>query len=288
MSNKYAFFLGCTIPVRALNYEMSVRKIAEKLDIKLIDLPFDCCGFPIKSVEHEAFVLTAAANLALAEDAGLDICTLCSACTGILTEVNREMKENAEYRDKINSKLKKIGIEYRGSVEVKHFTRILYENIDEIKKQIVNPLSNLRIAPHYGCHYLKPSEIYDFDNPENPESLDKLIALAGAEPVDYMNKNQCCGGGVLGIDENIALTMSREKLNSMRDAKADAIVLMCPFCSIMYDANQRKINSVFNEKYEIPVLYYPQLLGLAMGFDASELGFRMNRVRTNKLIEKLK
>ncbi|ODS39564.1 MAG: hypothetical protein A7316_05180 [Candidatus Altiarchaeales archaeon WOR_SM1_86-2] len=287
MSNKYALFIGCTIPVRAMNYEISVRKVAEKMGIDLIDIEFECCGFPIKSVNREAFALTAAVNLAQAEKKGLDICTLCSACTGVLAEVNKEMKENVEFRGNINAKLKEIGFEYNGSVEVKHFARVLYENIGKIKGHIVKPLTNLKIAPHYGCHYLKPSYIHNLDNPEDPESLDKLIEITGAESVNYMNKKQCCGGGILSIDENIALTMSREKLDCIKNAGADGIALICPFCGIMYDANQRKINSVFGEDYDIPVLYYPQLLGLAMGFNADDLGFWMNRVKTDRLIEKI-
>ena len=288
MSSKYALFLGCTIPVRAVNYEMSVRKVAKALDIQLVDLDFECCGLPVKSVNHEAYLLTAASNLAMAEKEGLNVCTLCSACTAVLTEVNKKMKENPAFRDHINAKLKDTGLKYNGSVEVKHFARILHDNINKIKGQIKKPLSNLKIAPHYGCHYLKPSEIYEFENPEDPKSLDELIEATGAQAVNYTAKNKCCGGAVLGIDENIALTMSKEKLDSVKESGADAITLICPFCSVMYDVNQKKISTTFNQEYNIPVVYYPQLLGLAMGFSPDELGFSMNRVKTDKLLEKLK
>ncbi|MCD6277209.1 CoB--CoM heterodisulfide reductase iron-sulfur subunit B family protein, partial [candidate division WOR-3 bacterium] len=203
---KYALFLGCTVPVRGMNYEIAARKVAERIGLHLVDIDeFTCCGFPVKAVDVETSFLMAARNLALAENRGLDICTLCSACTSTLTEVNKALKEDEELREIINEKLG--NVRYNGNIEVKHFARILYEDlgITELKKFIVEPLEGFRFAPHYGCHYLKPSEIYEeFDNPEAPVSLDELIMVTGAESVDYTTLKNCCGGGILGIDENVA------------------------------------------------------------------------------------
>ncbi|MCK4583815.1 CoB--CoM heterodisulfide reductase subunit B [candidate division WOR-3 bacterium] len=290
---EYALFLGCTVPARARNYELSTRRVAEALGIRLVDLDGSvCCGFPIKSVHYESFLLTAAKNLILAEEKGLDICGLCSACTSMLTEVNKELGENEELRKKV---LRKLGIRkkfrFSNSIRVKHFARILYEDvgIDKIKSKIQKELAALKISAHYGCHYLKPSDIYDnFDDPEHPKSLDELIEATGAVPVDYENKNLCCGAGTLAFDENISFSMANKKLSSIKDAGADAISLICPFCSIMYDNNQPTIESKFSEEYNLPVLYYPQLLGLALGMSKKELGFNMNRVKVAPLIEKLK
>jgi len=286
---EYALFLGCTVPVRALNYEISTRKVADALGIKLIDLEdFSCCGFTIRSINYNASLIMAARSLAIAEENKLDICTLCSACTSFLTEVNKEIKEDNKLKKRVNEDLGSIGRTYNGTVEVKHFARILYDELgtDKIREKVINPLSGLKIAAHYGCHYIKPSEIYNFENPEAPFTLDELIEATGAISVDYENKNLCCGGGILGIDEDTALKMSKVKLESIKD-NADAMVLVCPFCDIMYDINQKRIEMRFEENYNIPVLYYPQLLGLALGFNPRELGLEMNRVRTTKLLEKI-
>ncbi len=280
------------MPARARNYEVSTRRVAEALGIRLVDLDGSvCCGFPIRSVHYESFLLTATKNLILAEERGMDICALCSACTSMLTEVNKELGENNELREKV---LKKLGIKkkfrFRNAIRVKHFARILYEDvgIDMIKSKIQKGLGALKISAHYGCHYLKPSDIYEnFDDPEHPKSLGELIEATGATLVDYEERNFCCGAGTLAIDENISFSMANKKLSSIKDAGADAISLICPFCSVMYDNNQPAIESKFSGSYNLPVLYYPQLLGLAIGMNKRELGFNMNRVKIDPLIKKL-
>lgn len=289
---EYSLFLGCTVPARARNYELSTRRVAEALGIRLVDLDGSvCCGFPIRSVHYESFLLTATKNLILAEEIGMDICALCSACTSMLTEVNKELAEHDELREKV---LKKLGIKkkfkFRNAIRVKHFARILYEDvgIDKIKSKIQKVLGALKISAHYGCHYLKPSDIYEnFDDPEHPKSLGELIEATGATLVDYEERNFCCGAGTLAMDENISFSMANKKLSSIKDAGADAISLICPFCSVMYDNNQPAIESKFGKAYNLPVLYYPQLLGLALGIDKKELGFNMNRVKIDPLIKKL-
>jgi len=288
---KFNLFLGCTIPARGRNYEMSVLAVSKELDLELhyID-DFACCGFPIKSITMEGTMLMAARNLALAEENGNDICTLCSACTAVLAECNRELKHDENLRSEINKSMERIGRKYHGTVEVKHFARILYEDIglEAISRKITKRLSMFSFASHYGCHYLKPSRLYDnFDEPEEAESLDKLVELTGAKVVDYENKNGCCGGAVLAADADTAYSIAREKILNVKNAGADAINLVCPFCSVMYDANQREIGGKFDETYELPVLYYPQILGLAMGINPKELGLGMNIVKTKNLIAKI-
>jgi len=288
---KYALFLGCTIPVRGQNYEMSAREVAKKLGINLVDLEdFSCCGFPVKSSSAETSLVLAARNLALAAEKKLPICTLCNACTSVLTEANKELSENKKLRDKINKELKKVGKEFKLGVKIKHFSRILYEDIglDKIKEKVKEDLSPLSLSIHYGCHYLRPKELYDgFDDAENPITLDKLVEITGAKVVDYKNKLECCGGAILGVEEDIALSMAKQKLDNVTANKVDALVTICPFCSIMYEDNQRKIESKFDVKYELPVLYYPQILGLALGVDQKQLGFRLNKVKTDALLQKL-
>lgn len=289
--NPYALFLGCTIPVRAQNYELATRKVAAALDIPLLDIEnFTCCGYPIDSVNHETCHLMAARNLALAEQHQANLCTICTACTGILTETNRVLRDSAPLRDEINQKLRALALEYRGTIEVKHFVRVLIEDmgLNTLREKIARPLAGLRFAPHYGCHYLKPTAIYNgFDSDENPQTLDQLISVTGAESISYEEKLSCCGGALLAVDEGLALKISKKKLDNLLAKRVDAIVLICPFCSIMYESNQRKIESTFHTEYHLPVLYYPQILGLALGIDPKELGFNQNRVRPTAVLEKL-
>jgi heterodisulfide reductase subunit B2 len=291
---KYALFLGCTVPVRALNYELSARKIAEILGIEIVDLPeFSCCGYPISSVHHHTAISLAARNLAIAEKAGVDIVTLCSSCTGFQVKAQKALSgpEGAEELKKVNEDLKEIGYEYKGSVKVKHIVRVLMEDvgIEKIKEAIVKPLTGINVAAHYGCHITKPSDIFEgFDDPIHPESLDKLIEATGATSVQYKNKHQCCGGGVLGTNEDIPIKMVREKLENVKNANADAIALVCPFCSVMYDEMQPTVDSKFDMESNIPVLYYTQLLGLALGLDPKkDLAVKKNRVKVKPLLQKL-
>jgi heterodisulfide reductase subunit B len=283
---KYALFLGCTVPVRTMAYEVSTRNVLEKLGISLIDLEdFGCCGFPLESIDHETYLSVASRNLAVAESEDLPVITLCSACNGSLLKANLAMQDE-KTRKKINANLKPVNREYKGTTEVKHAARVLYENMDKIK-EMATPL-DLNIAAHYGCHYTKPSEIYeDFEDPEVPYSLEEIISAVGAHPVEYENKKQCCGGAVLGIDEQVSLEMTRQKLAHIRDAGCDAMVLICPFCDIMYDVNQKRIEKQYDEKFGIPVLFLPQLVGLALGLSPTELGLKLNRVSVRGLLKKI-
>ncbi len=306
MTRRYALYLGCSVPVRGMNYEMSARRVAERLDIELTDVDgFSCCGFPARPVDWEAGLLMAARNLALAEAQGLDILTLCSACTATLTEANHRLRHDAELLAWANEELAAVGHvdaagsahAYQGTVRVRHFARVLYEEVgvEAVREKVIEStdgellLERFGFAPHYGCHYLKPSHVYDeFDDPENPQSLDRLIEATGARVVRYEDEGQCCGGGILGFDEETALLMTGQKLDHITEAGADAMVLICPFCAIMYEANQRRAAKLRGVTYELPVLYYPQILGLAMGLSMEEMGLKLNRVKPRKLVESLR
>jgi heterodisulfide reductase subunit B len=285
---KYALYLGCTIPARSRNYELSARKVAETVDVKFVDIEeFVCCGFPIKASDLRAAEVMGAYNLALAERNNLDICVLCSSCASQLTEIAHELCEDGPKREEINKVLSNAGMEYGGGVRVKHFAHILLDEVGEekIKEHLVRDLSDLRIAAHYGCHYVKPSEIYDgSDHVEDPKSIETLVALTGAKIVDYHGKKRCCGGPVLPVAEDVALSVAKEKLDDISKTDANAMCLVCPFCSVMFDDNQKSIESEYDTAYNLPVLYLTQVLGLAMGFDRKELGLNMNVVKTKKLL----
>lgn len=291
---KYALFPGCTVLGRSRNYEMATRAVARCLDIELIDDDeFECCGFPVKSISYNTYHDLAARNIFVAESKGLDICTLCSACTGTLTEINKHLNDKFEEKARTLARLKKAGMEYRigNNIKVKHFVRILYEDIgvEKIKRLVKKPMDKLVFAAHYGCHYFKPSEIYDqFEDPENPRTLDELILATGAHIVNYTEKLRCCGAGVMAMNEDVAYILTHAKLDDLSNYQIDGMVLMCPFCSVMYDDNQRKIEQKFQKRYNLPVLFYPQLLGLALGLEPKVLGLQMNRVSTKVLLEKIK
>ena len=287
---RYALYLGCTAPVRAMNYELAARNTASRLGIELVDInDFGCCGFPLKSVHHETALLLSARNLALAEEQGLDVCALCSSCTGTLSEANHALQGDEQLRERINEELEAAaGRRYNGTIQVRHLARILYEEVglERIAEAVTTDLSDLRLAAHYGCHYLKPVEAHDrFDDPENPHSLDRLIEVLGASSIYYEGREQCCGGGILGADEGTALALPHLKLERAVAAGADAMVVICPFCDIMYELQQRRIEKLYETRYNLPIVFYPQLLGLAMGLSADEVGLPLNRVKSRKLME---
>jgi heterodisulfide reductase subunit B len=275
----------------ARQYELSARMVATRLGLRLIDAEeFACCGFPIRSVDQEAALLLAARNLCVAEELGLDICTICTGCASTLMEASKELSHDDGLREKVNEKLQKIGRTFKGNVKVKHFVRVLYEDVgaEEIKGRVKKSLEGLILASHYGCHYLRPSEVFDrFDDPEFPITLDELVAVLGAETMEYEDKTQCCGGVILDVDDKVAMAMSQKKLEHVKAAGADAMVLMCPLCGSMYDRNQRVIERRFDATYRLPVLFYPQVLGLALGMDPKGLGLNLNRVTTSYLLSKL-
>jgi len=266
--------------------------VAEALGLKLIDIPqFGCCGYPLGSLDYHTMLLLSARNLCVAEEHGVEVVTGCTGCAGTLSKVNKALKEHTDKRKKVNLELSKLGHEFRGKTRVRHFARMLYDDVgpEKIKAAIKKPLAGINIAAHYGCHYLKPTEA--FENPESaerPHTLDNLIEATGATAMDYGAKLLCCGGDVLGIDEMTALKMAREKFRRLKDSGADAMALICPFCAVMYDAGQKTIEVKLQEKFNLPVVYYPQLLGLAMGIDDKALGLQLNRTRVKDLVDRIK
>jgi heterodisulfide reductase subunit B len=287
---KYALFSGCNIPQKENAYELSAKKVAEKLDIQLIDLEdSNCCGYFLSFIDKLSSTVLAARNLCLAEENGCDIVTLCNGCFGQLTRVNYALQTDESLLKNVNNILGDVGKKYTGKSKVKHFAQVLLQDvgIPKIKETIVKPLTHLRIAPHWGCHIVRPVKKMHFDDPEDPKILDSLIGVIGAQLVDFVDRKMCCGGPVSGIDEKTALNILREKLGHIQRSKADAITTICPFCHIQFDLNQLTIEEEYSEAYQIPVLHYPQLLGLAQGISPDELGVYDNRVPVDDLIDTL-
>ncbi|MEE8639934.1 MAG: CoB--CoM heterodisulfide reductase iron-sulfur subunit B family protein, partial [bacterium] len=246
-----------------------------------------CCGFPIKSATREGTLLLAARNLAVAEEAGLEVLGLCSSCVSVLAEAAEELAEDDDLRSRVNEKLTKVGRKVERPPRVRHFARWLYEEVglEAIKEKVVAPLGDFRFAVHYGCHYLKPSwAFHDAEDPEAPHSIGELLRATGAEVVEYAEYKKCCGGAILGIDAELSLAIAGEKLSRVKAAGPDAVVLVCPFCAVMYDDNQKKITAHIEQELDLPILFLPQVLGLALGLSAKDMQLKLAKNKCEKLI----
>ncbi|MDH5780180.1 MAG: CoB--CoM heterodisulfide reductase iron-sulfur subunit B family protein [Candidatus Bathyarchaeota archaeon] len=284
---KYLLFLGCVIPYRISSYEISARKVLDKLGVELVEMPeYNCCGFPLDPVNHDMMLTLAAQNLCLAEQQKLNIMALCNGCFGILNHVNKDLKEDKKLREKVNGYLKEIGMEFKGTTEVKHLIHVLMEDVglEKIKDAVQKPLNPFRVAQHTGCHVVRPAKDVGIDDPENPTVLKKLIEVTGAKCLDYMDETECCGAPIIGVDDKIPLLLAKEKLDHIRAVGAQAMITVCPFCHMMYDLNQPRIERSFNEKFGIPVLHYTQLLGLALGINPDELALKDLRVDASNIV----
>ena len=285
----YSLFLGCTIPTRQMNYEQSAREVAKVLGIEFIDGGYGCCGFPLEPIDEIKALAMAAANLQKAAESGRDVVALCSACGEMLSKAENRLEADDSALEAVTKTLQQAGIEYQGKrPRVLQFARMLYDDygLEKLKVQIKHPLTTLKIATHPGCHYVRPSILYPgFDDPEFPGTLDRLVEATGAQALNYEGKTDCCGGGVLAIREDVAKAMTGKKLTKL-SGKVDAMVVICPFCGIMYDKYQKTIEEELGKQLNIPILYYPQLLGLALGIEPSKLGFDINSVGVQELLAK--
>lgn len=290
---KYSLYLGCVIPNRYPGIEASTRKALGRLGVELLDMNgASCCPAPgvIRSFNMDTWLAVAARNLSIAEGLGADVITLCNGCFATLAEANHILKHNQETAGSVNAKLENVGRSYEGKIEVYHLTEVLHKEIglEKIKESIERELP-LRLAVHYGCHLMKPSETRRWGVVHRPTFFEEMVEALGAESVDYKDKMMCCGAGgaVRAGFPDVALDITVEKLESIQRAGADAIVNVCPFCHLQFDIGQAEIESRLSRKFEIPVVYYSQLLGLAQGFTADELGIHMNKTPPTYL-EKLK
>lgn len=274
----YSFFLGCIMPMRYPGIERATREVFKALGIELKEMEgASCCPAPgvTRSFHKESWLTLAARNLALAEKDGLDVMVICNGCYGSLFEAAHILADEKE-REEINKNLAEIGMKYNGTVKVKHFADVLMKDVglEKISEMTKNKLEDYKVAVHYGCHFLKPHKIKGIDDPERPSILDKLVEAVGATSVDYRDRNLCCGagGGVRARVPDLAMKMTKEKLDNIRKSGANIIVNPCPFCHLQYDRGQKDLG----EGYEIPVLHLSQLFGLALGVDESKLGFDLH------------
>ena len=286
---EFALFLGCTIPARLNQYESSSRAVLEKLGVGLVDIrEFNCCGYPLRNIEFKVFLLSSARNLALAEKKNLNVMTLCKCCYGSLKKADYLMKENDSLRKEVNHTLEREGLRYEGGIEIKHLLSVLHKEVGlgSIKEKIEKTFKGLKIATHYGCHALRPSQVVGFDDPVAPSLFDQLVEVTGAESIDWPTKLECCGAPLWGINDGLSMDLTVKKLTDGKQSGADYLCAACPYCHIQFDTVQKMILSQRNLDHPLPSILFPQLLGLSMGIDREALGLKMNEVPISG-IEKL-
>lgn len=290
---KFGLFLGCIAPNRYPGIEVATRKLAPMLGIELIDLPrAACCPAPgvFRSFDQTTWLALAARNLAISEELGVDIMTICNGCYGSLREANVTFKEEPQKLAAVNEILKEANRAYTGNIQVRHIAEVFYKDIgiDKIRSIIKKPL-HLRVAVHYGCHILKPTKHRGIDSAERPRFVDEMVEALGCESVNYKDRMLCCGagGGLRTGALEVSLDMTLEKIRNVHESGADLLVDICPFCHLQFDYGQIQIRDNLKEYYAVPVLHYVQLLGLAAGLDPTEIGAYANFVPMDQVVKKI-
>ncbi len=290
---EYALYLGCTIPLKMPHFEFAFREIANILGYKFKEMDgASCCPDPVatQSVNIDTWLTIAARNLCIAEKLKLDILTICSGCYETLKTTQVLLGEDKAAFDRVNKVLKKIGYEYKGTSKVYHFVELFSqeEMLDKIKNILMKPLDNLNVAVHYGCHLIRPSKILQFDHPERPETMDKIIESLGAKTIAFAGKLECCGF-CARLQEEIGFELVDKKMTELKELEeeVDVMVGVCPACVGQYDRKQRLISRKTGKELDIPVLYLPELMAIAFGVETDKLGLTNRSVKPNKLMEKL-
>lgn len=283
---EYAYYPGCSLEHTASPYDKSVRAVFKALGVGLREIDdWNCCGATMyMSAKKIVGYSISARNLALAQDMGLDICAPCSSCYTILSKTNQHVNWNPKERDKINEALAAAGMSYTKTVNVRHPLDILINDIglDTIKKKVVRPLKGLKVAPYYGCQIVRPNGY--FDDVDDPQTMDQLIRALGAEAVDYPPKVRCCGGMLMTTDDKIALKLCHGLLLSAAENHGEIIATACPLCHINLEGYQGKVNASFGTHFDIPVVYFTHLVGVALGVSNEELGLDKLLIEPRKLM----
>jgi heterodisulfide reductase subunit B len=289
---KYAFFPGCTVQAEQFGYEASVREVLPRIGVELVDMEgTSCCGFPaFSSVYPSAWYYLSARNMAIAEGLGLELFPLCNGCHMSFTETKHHLEVNPRTRDSINEDLKKEGLTYTGNVRIVHILEILHDiiGVDTIGANVIRPIKGLKFATHPGCHAIRGGGLNHTDDPENPQKLDDLMRALGADVMDYPEKTDCCGSSLAIASGKTTLLIAGEKLQSIKKLGFDGVVTVCPFCFKVFDNRQRAIQAAMGDRsLEVPVFYYTQLLGLAMGLGPEKLGLDLNLSPIDPVLEKI-
>ncbi len=280
---KYALFTGCTAKQSTPEQYMSTMAVAEKLGIELVELTeASCCGAShLQDYDDFLSLVLNARNIAYAEKHGLTMVTICNTCQLNTAMTKHRLDNNAELKEKVNVKLREVGLEYKGTSQITHFLYAIIDDIglDKIKEMVVKPLSQFNIAPFYGCHNIRPSELQNTthktkENPYNPRSLDDLIIACGGESVQYEEKTKCCGFHVELQAPKTSAILAGNVVAGAMDNNADWIVTPCPLCHLKLDTQTDHLSKEIGREVELPILHMQQMLGLALGCPADTLGLK--------------
>ena len=285
---KYAFFQGCNIPVRIEQYARATQAVLRQFDVELIEeREFNCCGYPVRNVDEKSYILPSARNLAVAEKKNLDIAVICNCCFASLMKAKNVLATDQQLLYEINLILAKENLQYSGTVEVKHFLTILHTDIglERIKAKLRYQVKDLNIAVIQGCHILRPREITKFDHSFVPEITDALLRLTGAENLEWQGKLECCGAALAGINDALCHDLLNNKIAGARKADARFIMPICAYCHLQFDTSQLQISE--SKEEILPVLLFPQLLGLCLGLAEQDLGIMENKTVSGELLESL-
>jgi heterodisulfide reductase subunit B len=276
----YAYFPGCSLSGIGKPYDESVRAVFAHLGLALEEVPdWNCCGATsYMSIDASKAVALASRNLAIAEAMGHDVVAPCAACYLVLTKAQHVLTESPAIAEKVDRGLRAAGLEYRGQVRVRHPLDVLVNDVglEALRARVTHPLDDYRAAPYYGCQVVRPYGL--FDDPYAPTSLERLLRAVGAAPVEYPLKTRCCGGALMGTAEEIGLSLNHLLLREARERGANVLATLCPLCQFNLEAYQGRIARTFGEDVTLPIAYFTQLVGLALGLSPVSLGLQRNFV----------
>jgi succinate dehydrogenase / fumarate reductase cytochrome b subunit len=290
MPLKYALYPGCAAKGATPELYQSTMAIIGRLNIEVIELTAaSCCGAGVVTVsDPDAALALNARTFAQAERLGLDVLTICGTCQGVMGAANKRLTQDQALRDRMNRLLEPEGLAYRGTVRVKHLLWVIVREIglQELRRQVRVPFHAFRIAPFYGCYILRPSWDVGFEDPENPTSLEKVIQAVGGESVAYAGRTKCCGFPIILEKEAIAVSMAGANMKEARDGGADFMVTPCPLCHMSLDIYQERAGAAVGARLDLPILHLPQLIGLAMGIPAGELGLSRHLIPVDSILKR--
>jgi len=283
---KVGYYPGCSLEGSAREFDISVRIMCAMLEIELVEIEdWSCCGASAAhNLNRLLGVALPARNLALAERQGLDeVLAPCAACSNRLITANHEMAGDAELR---KLTIEAIEMDYGGSVRVFNLPELLMTyGLDAIESRVTRKLDMLRVACYYGCLLVRPPKVLEFDDAENPQSMDKIVGALGADPLDWPYKVECCGGGFTMSRADIVAKLNRDILEHARLAGANAIVVSCPMCHANLDMRRSAVNAAYGTDYRMPVYYISQLVAIALGAAPKEVGVGRHFVEALSLVK---
>ncbi len=281
---KYALYTGCVAKAAGRELLASANLACEKLGIELVEMTdAACCGAGVIGEDNPMVAdILNARTFALAEAQGLDIMNICGTCQGVHRKAQRKFEKDPAYMERVNAELKKdTGREYKGTVKIKHFYEVLLQEVglDKLREQVVRPLQGLKVAPFYGCYALRPPEVNDLKDPDDPDELEGLIEALGATPIAYSQRLKCCGFPIMMMNRDNSMQLSGNAVAGAKEAGADVIVTPCPLCHLNMDSYQPQFASKVGQKLGIPILHVPQLVALALGCSQADLQLQKHVVR---------